>query len=80
MTTTNPLANITQVPVLPVIGHGYNKPTQEIPFASKVDKLPLIEKQKPCDEFSWSDKYTKYLFPLQIVVFIAFLVAAVIMI
>ena len=73
MTTTNPLANITQVPVLPVIGHG-------IPLASKVDKLPLIEKQKPYDEFSWSDKCTKYLFPLQIVVFVAFLVTAVIMI
>ena len=76
MTTTNPLANITQVPVLPVIGHGYNKPTQEIPFASKVDKLSLIENQKPHDEFSWSDKCTKCLFRA----FIAFLVTAVIII
>ena len=75
MTTTNPLTNITQVPVLPVIGHGYNKPTQEIPFASKVDKLPLIEKQKPRDEFSWSDKCTKYLFLLLIHIFLSLLVA-----
>ena len=73
MSTTNPLANIASIAVLPVIGHG-------IPLASKVDEQPLIEKQQLDDEFSWSDKFTKYLFPLQIVVFVAFLVAAVIMI
>lgn len=73
MTTTNPQANITSIAVLPVIGNG-------IPLASKVDEQPLIEKQKPRDEFSWLDKYTKYLFPLQMVVFIAFLVTAVIII
>ena len=71
MSTTNPLANITSIAVLPVIGNG-------IPLASKVDEQPLIE--KPYDEFSWSDKCTKYLFPLQMVVFAAFLVAAVIMV
>ena len=73
MTTTNPLANITSMAVLPVIGNG-------IPLASKVDDQPLIEKQNPDDEFSWSDKCTKYLFPLQMVVFAAFLVIAVIII
>ena len=73
MTTTNPQANITSIAVLPVIGHG-------IPLASKVDDQPLIEKQQPDDEFSWSDKYTKYLIPLQLVVFAAFLVAVVIMV
>ena len=49
-----PQANIASITVLPVIGHG-------IHLTSKVDDQPLIENCQLDEEFSWSDKCTKYL-------------------
>ena len=67
-----PQANIASITVLPVIGHG-------IHLTSKVDDQPLIENCQLDEEFSWSDKCTKYLVPIQLIIFIVFLTVLVIM-
>ena len=67
MKMTNPYINITSISLARPIKN-------EIPLALKVNN------KEPDDEFSWSDKFTKYLFTSQIVLFVTFLVAAVIMV